>query len=52
MFNGDRLAIVKEFRIKKPIKNPVAIAARDPNTIDFIEGKSDAELLSSQIFGN
>jgi len=39
MWNGDRLAFVKEYR-KKP-SNPAP--ARDPNTIDMLEGTTDAE---------
>lgn len=37
MWNGDRLAFVKEFRLAK--------TKRDPHTIDMIEGQTDLERL-------
>lgn len=40
VFNGDRLAFVKEYRVKK---NDDKRGIRDPRTVDFIEGKSDQE---------
>jgi hypothetical protein len=40
IWNGDRLAFVKEYR---RASNGKKSSTRDPNTIDFFEGVSDAE---------
>lgn len=37
-FNGDRMTFIHEYR-----RRPIAEPARDPKTVDFIEGKADAE---------
>lgn len=39
MWNGDRLAFVKEYRLAKPKKE----LARDPYTIDLVDGIADIE---------
>lgn len=38
-FKGDRVAFIKEYRRKKP----ATTAARDPNTLDWVNGQADKE---------
>jgi hypothetical protein len=42
LWNGDRLAFVKEYR-KAPSGSKKSEVSRDPNTIDLIDGVTDAE---------
>lgn len=42
LWNGDRLAFVKEYR-KAPSPGAKKEALRDPNTIDLVDGLTDAE---------
>lgn len=50
-FNGDRMTFIKEYRVKNEQKmkemsnekQALPEPQRDPDTVDFIEGKSDAE---------
>jgi hypothetical protein len=39
LWNGDRLAFVKEYRLAKPKRE----LARDPYTIDLVDGIADIE---------
>lgn len=41
LFNGDRLAFIREVRLASSDKKRVP--QRDPNTVDLIDGKTDAE---------
>lgn len=41
LWNGDRLAFVKEYR--RASSKPAVPPSRDPRTVDFINGKADAE---------
>lgn len=50
-FKGDRVLFIREYRresktkTKQTGRKPTALEDRDPNTIDFINGKADAELV-------